>query len=202
LTEDGFGDLLPFVPGMGTYQLLYSYELPYDRNLDISQTMNLPVKAVLVAIPEDGIRIKGPNLVDGGTVEGQGGNFHVYNGQAITQGDLLELTISGRPSGGVSLSGGTQSGLLLGIAAFGLVLIGAGAWLYGRKRDQGPKFDDEELLAEPNGKFADSSEDVMDAILALDDLYKEGQLPEEAYLERRSELKARLKELLDREQNK
>jgi len=202
LTEDGFGDLLPFVPGMGTYQLLYSYELPYDRNLDISQTMNLPVKAVLVAIPEDGIRIKGSNLVDGGTVEGQGGNFHVYNGQAINQGDMLELTISGRPSGGVSLSGGTQSGLLLGIAAFGLVLIGAGAWLYGRKRDQGPKFDDEELLAEPNGKFADRSEDVMDAILALDDLYKEGQLPEEAYLERRSELKARLKELLDREQTK
>ena len=48
---------------------------------------------------------------------------------------------------------------------------------------------------------ADKSEDVMDAILALDDLYKEGQLPEEAYLERRRELKARLKELLDREQS-
>jgi hypothetical protein len=32
----------------------------------------------------------------------------------------------------------------------------------------------------------------MDAILALDDLYQEGKLPEEAYLQRRSELKARL----------
>jgi len=201
LTEDGFGDLLPFVPGMGTYQLLYSYELPYDRNLDLSQTMNLPVKAVLVAIPEDGIRIKGPNLVDGGTVEGQDGNFHVYNGQAINQGESLELNISGRPSGGVSLSGGSQTGLLLGIAAFGLVLIGAGTWLYSRKRDQRPELDGEELPSEPNGKSADRSEDVMDAILALDDLYKEGQLPEEAYLERRRELKARLKELLDREQS-
>ncbi len=34
----------------------------------------------------------------------------------------------------------------------------------------------------------------MDAILALDDLYKDGKLPEDAYLERRAELKQRLKE--------
>ena len=38
----------------------------------------------------------------------------------------------------------------------------------------------------------DDSETAMDAILALDDLYKEGQLPEEAYLKRRAELKAHL----------
>jgi hypothetical protein len=35
----------------------------------------------------------------------------------------------------------------------------------------------------------------MDAILALDDLYQDGQLPEEAYTRRRAELKARLAEL-------
>jgi hypothetical protein len=36
----------------------------------------------------------------------------------------------------------------------------------------------------------------MDAIIALDDLYRAGQLPEDAYLTRRGELKARLKELM------
>ena len=37
----------------------------------------------------------------------------------------------------------------------------------------------------------------MDAILAVDDLYKEGKLPEEAYLKRRMELKDRLKDMID-----
>ena len=36
----------------------------------------------------------------------------------------------------------------------------------------------------------------MDAIIALDDLYRAGDLPEEAYQQRRAELKAKLKELL------
>jgi hypothetical protein len=43
------------------------------------------------------------------------------------------------------------------------------------------------------------SDTVMDAIIALDDMYQSGDLPEEAYQQRRLELKARLKELLDRE---
>ena len=36
-------------------------------------------------------------------------------------------------------------------------------------------------------------EDLMDAIIALDDRYKAGDLPEEAYLSRRDELKERLR---------
>jgi hypothetical protein len=36
----------------------------------------------------------------------------------------------------------------------------------------------------------------MDAIIALDDLYQAGQLPESAYLERRNKLKERLKKIL------
>ena len=73
--------------------------------------------------------------------------------------------------------------------------------MFSKKRAQEPAEDDVEIPAEPNGKSSESSDAVMDAILALDDLYKEGKLPEEAYLERRNELKTRLKELLDREQN-
>jgi spore cortex formation protein SpoVR/YcgB (stage V sporulation) len=48
----------------------------------------------------------------------------------------------------------------------------------------------------------DGSEDVdtlLDAILALDDQYKAGELPKEAYLKRREELKARIKEVLQEE---
>ena len=38
------------------------------------------------------------------------------------------------------------------------------------------------------------AETLMDAIITLDDLYQAGDLPEEAYRQRRSELRDRLKD--------
>ena len=32
---DGFGDTVPVRPGSGNYQVMYSYELPYNRKLDL-----------------------------------------------------------------------------------------------------------------------------------------------------------------------
>jgi hypothetical protein len=50
---------------------------------------------------------------------------------------------------------------------------------------------------QPVSKPYDTQESIMDAILALDDLYKEGQISEEPYRKRRGELKDRLRELMD-----
>lgn len=92
----------------------------------------------------------------------------------------------------------SNTGLLIGIGALGLVLIAAGVWLYQRSHTQTDERED--------GHEADTSRDpspdedagtLMDAILALDDLYKEGQLPEEAYHQRRAELKERLKTIIE-----
>ena len=44
--------------------------------------------------------------------------------------------------------------------------------------------------------YKESPEDLMDAIIALDELYKAGDIPEGAYHERRADLKARLRELM------
>ena len=61
----------------------------------------------------------------------------------------------------------------------------------------------EEEVAEVDGTeeaqpdlATDDVDTLMDAIIALDDLYREGQIPEEAYRLRRAELKARLAELI------
>ena len=66
---------------------------------------------------------------------------------------------------------------------------------------QGDKVEPEPAEPEVDNAFNgyDDSETVMDAILALDDLYKEGKLPESAYLERRAQLKKRLKQLIESE---
>jgi hypothetical protein len=43
-TPDGFGDTVPVRPGSGNYQVMYQYELPYNRKLELSRPINLPVR--------------------------------------------------------------------------------------------------------------------------------------------------------------
>jgi hypothetical protein len=198
-TTNGFGDTLPVLPGSGDYQVIFAYDLPYDGKLDFIRPSNMPANAVVLLVPEDGIKIKGDNIEDGGTRDVDGVPFHMYNGSSLATGDELRLTISGRASGD-SLVPGLESntGLLIGIGALGLVLIATGVWLYQRSRTQ----TDEREDADEADTSRDPSPDedagtLMDAILALDDLYKEGQLPEEAYHQRRAELKERLKTIIE-----
>ncbi len=68
------------------------------------------------------------------------------------------------------------------------MLLVAGVWLYLRSRPEPDEAAEDEAPAA--SASAESPETLMDAILALDDLYQEGKLPEDAYLQRRSELKS------------
>jgi len=71
-----------------------------------------------------------------------------------------------------------------------LTVAGAVLWVSRQRKANQPAAEE----AEENQE-ADSTESLMDAIIALDDLYREGKLPEEAYQTRRAELKARLAKL-------
>jgi hypothetical protein len=85
--------------------------------------------------------------------------------------------------------------LLIGAAALGLVLVGIGLFLMLRNRTA-ERHQAEEPVAAGVSAQGDASS-IMDAILTLDDLYKAGDLPEDAYHERRDELKQRLRTALD-----
>ena len=92
------------------------------------------------------------------------------------------------------VSVGSNETLVIGLAALGLVLIGAGIFLYTRSRTVPEvEYDPEDEVEEASSEKAET---IMDAILALDDLYQSGELPEEAYRQRRAELKARLQSLI------
>jgi len=71
-----------------------------------------------------------------------------------------------------------------------LALIVAGGWMYLRDRNGG-----EEAIEEKEQEF-DSSEDVLDAIVALDDLHRAGKISDKAYQKRRAELKEILKGMM------
>ena len=72
-----------------------------------------------------------------------------------------------------------------------MVLVVAGVWIYLRNRPE-PEDDQEDENATGRLRRQKAPNSIMDAILALDDLYQDGKLPEDAYLQRRAELKRRL----------
>lgn len=195
VNPDGFGDLLPVRPGSGEHQLLFSYQMPYSKKLELARPVNLNTSAVIILVPDGSVKVRGEGILDGGMRDVQGVQYHLYNGGGYSAGQSINLIITGNPSGGLpTLSKGSTTSLLVGLGALGFVLILAGIWLY--RRYQPAKF---EKLEEGEGLEEagdDTQESVMDAILALDDLYQEGQLNEEAYRQRRAELKGRLAELM------
>jgi mono/diheme cytochrome c family protein len=192
---EGFGDFAAVRPGAGQHQVIYSYDLPYKNEFDFNQPLDLPVNAVIVLLPEDGIKIKGEQLMDMGTRDVQGSAFHMYTSDLVPAGTDLAIDISGRPrTGGAGLVFGSNTNLVIGAFALGFALILAGGWLYLRTRNGKPAGNGQDMDEE---HFADGEDEdvdmLLDAILALDDQYKAGELPEEAYLKRRAELKAQIK---------
>ena len=103
------------------------------------------------------------------------------------------MTLSGKVKSASAATVDNRQTLLIGAGAFGVVLILAGVWMFLRDRDKidEDNFDDGE---EEEDEFETAGE-VMDAIIALDDLHRAKKIPDEAYQQRREELKARLKEL-------
>src|SRR4030067_2370246 len=102
---------------------------------------------------------------------------------------------------GTSLVAGSSTNLVIGLLAFCIALIVAGAWLFRRNRAERTGIEaaeelDEELLP---GEAAEDPETLLDAILALDDQYRAGEVAEEAYRQRRSGLKGHLKDMLGSE---
>jgi mono/diheme cytochrome c family protein len=193
-TPTGFADTIAIRPGMGEYQVLFAFELPYKRKLDLVQPLSLPVDAAIVMLPEDGVKVRSEMLKDDGTRAVQGGTYRLYSGEMLPAGSSLELSLSGSLGSGFSLASDSTTSLMIGLGSFGLVMIAAGVWLFLRNQKQAGDFEDDSEEVEEE-YTEDDVESLIDAIIALDDLYSAGELPEEAYRKRRSELKSRLKEI-------
>lgn len=184
-TDTGFA--MP--PSETPYGLIAFASLPKADEIKISQSAPLSIGEVALFLPE-GVKAEGDALTDGGIQAIQGTNFHVYTSGAVSENGTLEFTLSGKPKGTASTADLTQNqNLLIGIGALGVVLIIAGVWMYMRDKNKTEEFDDEE---EVDDEY-DDAESVMDAIIALDDLHRTGKISDEAYRQRRNELKDALK---------
>jgi mono/diheme cytochrome c family protein len=183
------GDLA-IPPSEENYSIIAYFNLPYDKSMELRQSLELPVSSALVIVPE-GIKVKSDLLTYEGIQQTQQGfNVQTYSGTTLSAGTPLEITLSGRVKTATSVD--NRQTLLIGAGAFGLVLILAGVWMF--LRDKGKLDEDDFDGGEDEDEF-ETAEEVMDAIIALDDLHRAKKIPDEAYQSRREELKERLKEL-------
>ena len=178
-TENGFA--IP--PSEKSYGLVAFSSLGTTKNLKFSQAFALPVPSINIFTPV-GVEIKDSNLIDLGVQTIQSFEYQIYESDAVVAGESLQFTLSGSPASGVTTTtaAGSNTGLLIGVAALGLAFLIAGLWIYRQDKHQ-------DEVEEERGDEFESAEDVMDAIIALDDLHGRKKISENAYQKRRAELK-------------
>ncbi len=204
-TPNGFGDTQPVPPG-GGHQVVFVYSLPYSGEQNLALTPPLRVLQEVVMLPAEGVSLKSQQLQDAGTrsmqtSQGAQGSvsLHLFAGGELAAGAALEINVSGFPSSQASQTGGKSLELVIGLAAFGLALIGVGLYFYfqqpARRRTASPALDAQ--AADEAGGETETREMLLDAVVALDDLYKDGKLAQGAYTQRRAELIKKLKEIVE-----
>jgi cytochrome c-type biogenesis protein CcmI len=189
----GFADTEAIVPGVGTVQILASYDLPYDgKKLDMSLPMAYPVKSVNVLVPDPGPKLTSPQLTSAGSRQTQGGNMLNYVGGNLAAGASLALQISGAVN--APATSGTPAGststpwVLIASAALLLVAVGIVAFVWLRQQREAV----EEEAEDPEAQ----REELLDAIAELDDDFEAGRVAEADYRQQRTEFKAELVELM------
>ncbi len=193
------GNMLVFAPSEQPYGLIVFSTLVKNSEVEVSQPFTVPVTNLAVYVTE-GVKANGAQLTDHGLQAVNALNFQMYATGGLNAGDTLTFTLSGAPSdtSAVGSEPSTNRNLLVGAGALGIALIIAGAWLYmgDRFRTREDLESDEEEESNEDDEF-ETPEDVMDAIIALDDLKNAKKIPSDVYRKRRAELKERLREEIE-----
>ena len=207
-TDDGFADTGSVNPGSQQYQIVFAFDLPLPKpglfggqKLEFTQPLSIKANAVSVLVP-DGVTITSSTFSPGGSQDmGNGTSFQVYNAIGLDSGKSLDIVASGAPKtadqAATSATGAnTTQNIIIGVGALGFVLILTGGWLFWRDRKRANETDEDDELDENDDEPDDDTDEILDSIVALDDQFKTGNISEEAYKERRAELKAKLKGIL------
>ncbi|UYN91760.1 MAG: c-type cytochrome [Anaerolineales bacterium] len=180
-TEQGFGDLRAVLPGLQTYQLLFAYEMPYTRSLDLPLVLNLPVRSVAVLVQDSDVSLNNSDFTEVGEQQIQTVSYRAYvSNETYSAGDTAELQLRGRnPQGGVGLQAVLASdGVIVGLAA--LTLAVGLAWLWLRRVQTSP-------------------DEVVAQIARLDARYEAGDMAQNQYKRQRAALKAQLRRMMKKQ---
>ncbi len=178
--EEGFGSMQSFAANASN-QILFAFEIPYEKSLDLALELPFLVNASIFMLPSDVVKFSSEQLVFSGERDIQGMNIQTYSGGTMNAGSSINMSLSGKVNDNVAI---VQSGNTTSMIIGGSVLLIAilGAIIYFRKKlKKDEVFDDEEAVEE-------DLESLVDAVIALDDAFQSGEIPEAAYYNRRNEL--------------
>jgi len=184
-TDSGFGDRAPIYPDQDN-QVVFVYSLPYHGQTALSLKSPLPVEDVMAMLPSDGVQLQSSQLTSSGERNVEGTLLSLYTADSLS-GKNLDIQLSGSPSIHTSQSTPAEE-TAIGLAALVLVIIGGGIWLANQHKSV--------VAASSIKASTETSEELMDQILFLDDLHKAGKLEDATYQTRRAELKERLRTAL------
>jgi len=180
--------------------LAFSSVVKGKKETTVTQELVMPATAVRIFVP-DGMEAEGANITADSPQDIQGAMYQSYVANDLKAGDALTFTVSGTPKAAETTdpdaTAAPNNTLLIVAGGLGIGLILVGAWMYYRDRKR-TQADDEEEDDDENDEEDEfgSSEEVMDAILALDDLHRAKKIAEDAYQKRRAELKEILKGMM------
>lgn len=191
--DDGFA----MTPREQPYGIVAYSTVQKQPKTTVTQEFILPVSLVRIFVL-DGMEVKGENLTTEDSQDIQGTKYLSYKATNFQAGDALTFEISGTPKGTATATPDTTTNnnnlLLFGAGGLGILLILAGGLMYLRDRKRSQEELDEEE-DEEESEF-ESSEEVLDAIIALDDSHRAKKISDEAYQNRRTELKEILKGMM------
>ena len=186
-------------PNEKAYSILAFSSIAKQTETTVTQEFALPVATVRIFVP-DGMKLEGENITEDVKQDVSGSLYQSYVTKDMKAGKKLILKLTGTPKTADTTSTAApavskNNTILIGAGGLGFALILAGAWLYWRDRRRGQTVDAEAAEDEEAEEF-ESSEEIMDAIIALDDLRRAKKISEEAYQKRRAELKETLKGIM------
>ena len=187
-TETGFADTLAVIPGQGSHQVVFSFDIAYMRSAKLEFPVRYPVSGEIIVVP-DGMRVESEALQDSGVRQIEGVAYRTYSGGALAAGQTLTLMLSGKPAAASNTAGAKGDELIIAAVVLGGVLIGAGIWGWWRSRRA------DEAEAEEDGGPQEERERLLQSLVDLDDDYQAGRVKESEYATRRAALKDRLMDL-------
>ncbi len=205
-TPGGFADTSPVVPGIGSQQVLFSYDLDFDApEYEFVVTNYYSVTGVNVLVSDPTATVDSPVLKSEGLRNMQGQDWLGLVGKDLAPHQMITLTFANLPLEMSEMPVLPQASVPVASRASTLTFVVLGLVLFGLGVLVGYKLPRGEDAASPGpgtgtsaASGASGEDDLIVALADLDDAYERGELPPNEYQAQREELKRQLTERFGR----
>ena len=191
--EQGFADTRPILPGDTTLEVSYSYELPYEPNMQVEQNFGVTIQSIVMVVPGGSLVLEGDGITPQGTIDTQMGASLSYAAGPLAADEPLAFSVALAPEGMLESEGSggqgsmpptapsSGSGIMMGIVA----LAAAAVLIYLMWQTPNP------------GTMPAQVRSQVEAIATLDTDFEAGRIDEKAYHQKREALKQQVREKME-----